>query len=95
MTPYFPLEVVESFSRREGRRFFVRDDEESHLWNLVEFVGSPGRLTCYCPDGEAHTEAPETEPECPHLRAVIDQRTAQQAAKGPQLGVLRPSVFVD
>lgn len=82
-SPYVALEVIETHSRREGRRWWVRDDEESHLWNLVEYVGNPGRLTCWCPDGEAHAESPDTENPCPHLRAVVDQRMAQNTSSRP------------
>ncbi len=94
-TLYHPLDVIETSSKIDGMRWFVRDEEESHLWNLVEYLGHPGRLTCECPDGEAHDDSPDTEPECAHLRAVIDQRAADQAAKGPKLGVLKPSIFCD
>lgn len=95
MSLYAPLEVLVGGNKVDGSRWWVRDEEQSHVWLMVEFVGNPGRLTCYCPDGEAHAEAPDTEPECIHLRAVIDQRQAASLAKGPPLGTLRPSVFVD
>ena len=94
-SPYAALEVIQTFGKVDGYRAFVRDEEESHVFVLVEYGGNPGRLTCYCPDGEAHAESPDTEPPCVHLTAVVDERMAQQAAKGPKLGVLRPSVFVD
>ncbi len=81
MTPYAPLEVIETNSRRDGRRYWVRDDEESHLWNLVEYVDR--RLTCGCPDGEAFAESPDTENPCPHLRAVVDERMAQNTSSRP------------
>ena len=93
--PYRSLDVLFGGNKVDGTRWFVRDEEESHVWLLVEYVGNPGRLTCYCDDGVAHAETPDTEPECVHLRAVIDQRAADRAAKGPKLGVLVPSVFVD
>lgn len=95
MSLYRALDVIQTFSKVDGFRAFVRDEEESHLFNLVEYIGNPGRLTCSCPDGEAHAETPDTEPECAHLRAVVAQRAADNAAKGPKLGVLVPSVFVD
>lgn len=91
---YRPLDVVETYSRSDGLRFWVRDEEGAWFW-CVEYIGNPGRLTCACDDGEAHAETPDTEPECAHLRAVIDQRVADKAAKGPKLGTLVPSVFVD
>lgn len=81
MTPYAALEVIETNSRREGRRWWVRDDEESHLFNLVEYVDR--RLTCWCPDGEAFAESPDTETPCPHLAAVIDMRMAQNTSSRP------------
>lgn len=94
-SPYRSLDVIQTFGKVDGFRAFVRDEEESHLFVLVEYVGNPGRLTCYCPDGEAHAESPDTEDPCRHLRAVVDERMADLTAKGPALGVLRPSVFVD
>ena len=93
-SPYLPLDVIETFGKVNGHQWWVRDAEET-FWLLVEYVGNPGRLTCYCDDGVAHAEAPDTEAECIHLRAVIDQRAADRAAKGPKLGVLVPAVFVD
>ena len=87
MTPYLPLEVVETHSRREGRRFWIRDDEESHLWNLVEYSGNPGRLTCYCPDGEARAESPGTEPECIHARAAIEHMAPATARPSAPINV--------
>jgi hypothetical protein len=95
VSPYAPLDVVETYSRADGRRYWVRDEDESHLWTLVEYVGNPGRLTCWCPDGAAHGESPDTEPECLHLRAVVELRQAAQLSSGPPLGVLKPSMFVD
>lgn len=94
ITPYRSLDVVYGGNKVDGFRAFVRDKEEEHFY-LVEYVGKPGRLTCYCPDGEAHAESPDTEPACVHLRAVVDQRAADNAAAGPKLGVIRPSAFVD
>lgn len=81
MTPYAALEVVETYSRRDGRRWWVRDDEESHLFNLVEYVDR--RLVCYCPDGEAHAESPGTDPECAHLRAAIEQHLGAHDRRPP------------
>lgn len=92
-SPYHALDVLFGGNKVDGLRWFVRDEEESHIWLMVEYVDH--RLTCWCDDGQAHTETPDTEPECPHLRAVIDQRAADLAASGPKLGVLRPSAFVD
>lgn len=94
-SPYRSLDVIQTFGKVDGFRAFVRDEEEAHLFDLVEYVGNPGRLTCYCPDGQAHAEAPDVEPPCAHLRVVVDERMAQQKAAGPKLGTLRPSVFVD
>jgi hypothetical protein len=90
---YQPLEIVETFSRVNGRQWWVRDEEEAHFFVCVEIIDR--RLTCGCPDGEAHSEAPDTEPPCVHLRAVVDERQAAQLAKGPPLGVLVPSLFCD
>lgn len=92
---YLPLEVIETVSRVYGHQFWVRDDEASHLFDLVEYVGQPGRLTCGCDDGEAHAESPDTETPCVHLRAVVDLRMATQKSAGTKLGVLRPGVFCD
>lgn len=86
-SPYLPLEVVETNSRREGRRFWVRDDESSWLFVLVEYVGNPGRLTCYCPDGEAHAETPGTEPECAHLRAAVEHMAPATARPSAPINV--------
>lgn len=93
LNPYDPLEVIETYSRSDGKRWWVRDDEIAHLFNLVEYVDR--RLTCYCDQGQAHTEAVDTEPPCVHLRAVVDHRMATNAAAGPPLGVLRPALFCD
>lgn len=93
-SPYRALDVLYGGNKVDGTRWFVRDEEYVWFWP-VEYVGNPGRLTCSCPDGEAHAETPDTEPECAHLRAVVEQRAADRAAAGPKLGVLRPSVFVD
>lgn len=92
-SPYQPLEVIETHSRVDGPRWWVRDDEQSHLFNLVEYVAR--RLICYCPDGEAHDESPDTEPECDHLRAVAEHRMAVQKSSRPPLGTLVPSVFTE
>jgi hypothetical protein len=92
-SPYSALDVLFGGNKVDGVRWFVRDEEDSHIWLMVEYVDH--RLTCGCPDGEAHAESPDTEPPCPHLRAVVDQRAADQSAKGTPLGVLRPEVFVD
>ncbi len=94
MTPYQPLEVVETYSRIDGRRWWVRDEDEGHLWNLVEYLGKPARLLCWCPDGEAHAESPDTEPECVHLRAVAEQRMADLTSSGPRAS-FDPSSWVD
>jgi hypothetical protein len=91
MTPYAALEVIETHSRRDGRRWWVRDDEESHLFNLVEYVDR--RLVCWCPDGEARAESPDTERECVHMRAVIDAGMAQRQSSRPQ-GVIDADRFV-
>ncbi len=93
MTPYQPLQVIETGNRVDGRVYFVRDEEIAHLWNRVEVVAR--RLQCWCDDGQAHAEAPDTEVPCVHLRAVVDERTATSLAAGPKLGVLRPATFVD
>lgn len=93
MSPYLPLEVIETFSKAEGYRAFVRDTEESHIFLMVEYINR--RLTCWCDDGQAHAESPDTEAPCVHLSAVVDHRMEQHKASGPPLGVLRPSVFVD
>lgn len=79
---YRALDVFEGFNRVEGKAYFVRDEEAAHLWCRVEYVGQPGRLTCYCDDGDAHAESPDTEPPCVHLKSVIDLRAAtQQSAR--------------
>lgn len=89
---YQPLEVIETFTRSDGRRWWVRDDEIAHLWNLVEYVDR--RLECGCDDGQAHTESPDTEAPCAHLSAVVDLRMAENQSSRTH-GVIRPAAFVD
>lgn len=74
LSPYEPLEVMETRNRVEGTVWFVRDEDHQFLWNRVEYVER--RLQCWCDQGQAHAEQPDVESECPHLRAVIDQRTS-------------------
>lgn len=93
LNPYRALDVIDAFHKIDGRRWFVRDAETSFIFLLVEYVDR--RLTCFCEQGEAHAEAPDTELPCAHLKAVVDQRMADNTAAGPKLGVLRPSVFCD
>lgn len=95
VSPYHALEVIETHDRVDGTRFWVRDEEHGYLWFLVEYVGKPARLTCYCDEGIAHAEAPDTEPECAHQRAVAEHRMAVQQSSRPPLGTLVPSVFCD
>jgi hypothetical protein len=80
MTPYAPLEVVETKSRIAGRQFWVRDDDGSWFW-CVEYIDR--RLACFCDDGKAHAESPDVEPECKHLRAVIDAGMAERRSSSP------------
>ncbi|HWI04314.1 MAG TPA: hypothetical protein VNT52_10920 [Acidimicrobiales bacterium] len=93
LTPYQPREVIDAFHKVDGRRWFVRDDEYG-WWHLVEYAGKPGRLTCWCPDGQAHAEHPDTEPECSHRRAVIEHRSAEQTSSRPR-AVVDASAFCD
>jgi hypothetical protein len=81
LIPYEALEVFEGHNRVDGTVFFVRDTEVGNLWHRVEYVER--RLTCWCDDGFAHAETPDTEPECAHLRAVVDQRMAQNTSSRP------------
>lgn len=81
-SPYQPLEVMETANRVDGRVWFVRDEEIAHLWNRVEYVDR--RLTCGCDDGFAHAEAPGTEPECVHLRAVVELRAMNNQSSRPR-----------
>lgn len=83
LSPYLPLDVIDAFHKVDGRRWFVRDTEESHVWVMVEYVGRPGRLTCWCDDGQAHAESPGTERECVHLRAVVDQIAIDRQSSCP------------
>lgn len=75
LCPYEALEVIATSGKVNGRQWWVRDADET-WFHLVEYVGHPGRLTCWCDDGFAHAESPGTEPECAHLRAVIELCTA-------------------
>lgn len=84
--PYRPLDVLVGGNKVDGVRWWVRDDDGTWWW-MVEYVGRPGRLTCYCDDGVAHSEAPETEDPCAHLRAVVDQRMADQRPSRPSAPV--------
>lgn len=92
LTPYQPGEVVETFSRANGRQFWVRDAEESHF-ELVEHAGYPRRLTCYCDAGQAHAEHPDTEPECVHRRLVAEW-LAPPASDRPR-AVVNAGAWVD
>lgn len=80
MTPYLPLEVVETKNSVSGRQFWVRDEEGAWFW-CVEYIDR--RLACFCDDGEAHSDAPDVEPECQHLRSVIDAGMAQRRSSSP------------
>lgn len=91
-TPYRALDVLFGGNKVDGSRWFVRDEEWAYFWT-VEYVDR--RLQCWCDDGQAHAESPDTEAPCAHLSAVVDERMAHQLAKGPPLGVLVPSQFVD
>lgn len=83
-SPYAPLEIVETRSRIAGRQFWVRDEDGQWFW-CVEYIDR--RLACFCDDGEAHAESPDTEPECIHLRAVAEQRMAEQRSSAPRATV--------
>lgn len=74
LSPYEALEVMETRNRVEGTVWWVRDEDHQFLWNRVEYVER--RLQCWCDQGQAHAESPATEPECAHLRAVVEHRTA-------------------
>lgn len=84
MTPYLPLEVVETRSRIAGRQFWVRDEEGAWFW-CVEYIDR--RLQCFCDDGEAHADAPDTEPECIHARAAIEHMAPAPARPSAPINV--------
>ncbi len=88
---YLPLDVVETYNRREGRRFWVRDEEGSWFW-CVEYIDR--RLSCACDDGVARAESPDTEPECIHLRTVAAQRMTEQVSSRPAAPI-NVSAWVD
>lgn len=85
LSPYLPLQITETFSRIEGRAWWVRDEECQFLWNRVEYVGR--RLQCWCDQGQAHAEQSDVEAPCAHLQAVIDERMATQKSSRPHAPV--------
>lgn len=91
LCPYQPLEVMETANKVDGRVWFVRDAEESHIWLRVEYVDR--RLMCWCDDGYAHAEAPDSEPPCAHLSAVVDLRML--TVTHGRSSVVNASAFVD
>lgn len=82
MSPYRPLDVLYGGNKIDGSRWFVRDEEIAAFWP-VEYVGKPGRLTCWCSDGEAFAESPDSESPCQHVKAVVDERMAQNTTGRP------------
>ncbi len=93
LCPYEALEVMETANKVDGRVWFVRDQESSFLWHRVEYVDR--RLMCWCDDGFAHSESPDTERPCAHLTAVVDLRMLTVGSHGRPSAPVNVSSFVD
>lgn len=92
LSPYQPLEVIETKDRRDGLRYWVRDAEETYF-QLVEYVER--RLMCWCEEGFARHESPDTEQECAHLRAVVELREVESRRVGSSRAPINVSAWID